>query len=40
MTFPTEPGRLDAPTSATDRGRKNDFRFRMLNFAPWEREDV
>lgn len=40
MTFPTELGRLLAPTRATDRGRKNDFRFRMLKIAPQEREDV
>ena len=30
MTFPTEPGRALAPTSATERGRKNDFMFLML----------
>jgi len=40
MTFPTELGLALAPTNARDRGRKNDFRFRMLKVAPQEREDV
>ncbi len=39
-TFPTDPRRALAPTNATERGRKNDLRLRMLNGRVAEREDV